>query len=122
MTMVNAASDIQAQAPKKQKISQFRRLLWHVKRTDLGWVTKTALTSLQPGARTKRLEMLKTLPVAPEWSEASCKLKQDGYVDVSSLVDRGLAEAVAGVADGKVSRLGELTAKQTLGHKSFWVS
>jgi hypothetical protein len=122
MTMVNAASDVQAQAPKKQKISQFRRLLWHVNRTDLGWVTKTALTSLQPGARTKRVEMLKTLPVAPEWSEASCKLKQDGYVDVSSLVDRGLAEAVAGVADGKVSRLGELTAKQTLGHKSFWVS
>ena len=62
MTMVNAASTVQA--PKKQKISQFRRLLWHVNRTDLGWVTKTALTGLQLGARAKRIELLKTLPVA----------------------------------------------------------
>jgi len=49
MTMVNAVTA--ASAPKKQKINQFRRLLWHVNRTDLGWVTKTALTSLQLGAR-----------------------------------------------------------------------
>jgi hypothetical protein len=120
MTMVNAASD--AQAPKKQKISQFRRLLWHVNRTDLGWVTKTALTSLQLGARAKRIEMLKSLPSRPDWSEASRKLGEDGYVDVSSLVDRGLAKAVAGVAQAKVSRLDELAGKQQLGHKSFWVS
>ena len=121
MTLVNTAA-ADTQAPKKQKISQFRRLLWHVNRTDLGWVTKTALTSLQPGARAKRLEILKTLPVAPEWSEASRKLNEDGYVDVSSLVDRALAEGVAKVAEGKISRLDELAGKQQLGHKSFWVS
>jgi hypothetical protein len=120
MTMVNAAAA--APAPKKQKISQLRRLLWHVNRTDLGWVTKTALTGLQLGARAKRIELLKTLPAKPEWSEASRKLGEDGYVDVTSLVDRGLAEAVAGVADSKVSRLDELKGKQQLGHKSFWVS
>src|SRR6266496_1653379 len=120
MTMSNAAST--APVAKKQKISQFRRLLWHVNRTDLGWVTKTALTGLQLGARAKRIEMLKTLAVTPEWSEASCILSQDGYVDVSSLVDRGLAEAVANVAQSKVSRLDELAGKQQLGHKSFWVS
>jgi hypothetical protein len=120
MTMVNAAAP--APAAKKQKINQFRRLLWHVNRTDLGWVTKTALTGLQLGARAKRIELLKTLPVRPEWSEASRKLGEEGYVDVSSLVDRALAEAVAGVADSKVSRLEELKGKQQLGHKSFWVS
>jgi hypothetical protein len=120
MTMVNAAST--AQAPKKQKISQFRRLLWHVNRTDLGWVTKTALTSMQLGARAKRIETLNTLPVTPEWSEASRKLSEEGYVDVTSIVDRSLAEAVARVADNKVSRLDELSGKQQLGHKSFWVS
>ncbi|SDR81365.1 hypothetical protein [Bradyrhizobium canariense] len=120
MTMVNAASAVPA--PKKQKISQFRRLLWHVNRTDLGWVTKTALTGMQLGARAKRIEMLNTLPVTPEWSEASRKLSEDGYVDVTSIVDRNLAEAVAGVADNKVSRLDELAGKQQLGHKSFWVS
>jgi hypothetical protein len=120
MTIVDVATN--APVPKKQKISQFRRLLWHVNRTDLGWVTKTALTSLQPGARAKRLAILKTLPVAPPWSEASRKLNEDGYVDVSSLVDRALAVAVAKVAEGKVSRLDELTGKQQLGHKSFWVS
>jgi hypothetical protein len=118
--MVNAASP--AQTPKKLKISQFRRLLWHVNRTHLGWVTKAALTSLQLGARAKRIELLKTLPVEPNWSEASRKLSQDGYVDVSSLIDRGLAEAVANVAQDKVSRLDELAGKQELGHKSFWVS
>ena len=47
MTMSNAAST--APVAKKQKISQFRRLLWHMNRTDLGWVTKTALTGLQLG-------------------------------------------------------------------------
>jgi hypothetical protein len=120
MTMVDAAAT--AQAPKKQKISQFRRLLWHVNRTDLGWVTKTALTSLQLGARAKRIELLNTLPVKPEWSEASRKLGEEGYVDVSSLVDQGLAEAVANVAQSKVNRLDELKGKQQLGHKSFWVS
>ncbi|HEX9213825.1 MAG TPA: hypothetical protein VF901_25195 [Bradyrhizobium sp.] len=120
MTIVNATTD--RPAPKKQKISQFRRLLWHVNRTDLGWVTKAALTTLQPGARARRLELLKQLPTKPEWSEASRKLDKDGYVDVSSLVDRSLAEAVATVADGKVSRLNELSGRQQLGHKSFWVS
>src|ERR1700721_2679392 len=118
MTMVNAA----APAPKKQKINQFRRLLWHVNRTDLGWVTKTALTGLQLGARAKRIELLKTLPVQPEWTKASRQLGEEGYVDVSSLVDQGLAEAVANVAQSKVSRLDELKGKQQLGHKSFWVS
>lgn len=121
MTMVNAATTA-ATAPKKQKISQFRRLLWHVNRTDLGWVTKTALTGMQLSARAKRVEMLNTVPIAPEWSEASRKLRDDGYVDVTSIVDRSLAEAVAAVGDDKVRRLNELKGKQQLGHKSFWVS
>ncbi len=62
------------------------------------------------------------LPTAPAWSEASRKLAEDGYVDVTSIVDRSLAEAVAAVSDDKVSRLNELKGKQQLGHKSFWVS
>jgi hypothetical protein len=120
MTMVNTASA--APTAKKQKISQFRRLLWHVNRTDLGWVTKATLTSLQLAARAKRIEMLNALPAAPEWSAASRQLSDQGYVDVSSIVDRALAEAVLGVSQDKVGRLDELVAKQQLGHKSFWVS
>jgi hypothetical protein len=120
MTTANLAST--AQAPKKYKISQFRRLLWHVNRTDLGWVTKAALTGLQLPARARRAEILKTLPARPEWQEASRKLGRDGYVDVSSLIDRGLAEAVALVGQDKVSRLDELANKQQKDHKSFWVS
>ena len=120
MTITNTASDIPA--PKKQKISQFRRLLWHVNRTDLGWVTKTALTGMQLGARSKRVEILDRLPAAPAWSEASRKLAEDGYVDVTSIVDRNVAEAVAAVSDNKVNRLSELKDKQQFGHKSFWVS
>lgn len=120
MTMTNSAPA--APATRKPRVSQFRRLLWHVNRTDLGWVTKTALTSMQLGARAKRIEMLNTLPVAPEWSEASRKLRDDGYVDVTSIVDRSLAQAVAAVGDDKVRRLAELKGKQQLGHKSFWVS
>jgi hypothetical protein len=120
MTMTNSAPA--APATRKPRISQFRRLLWHVNRTDLGWVTKTALTGMQLGARAKRIEILNTLPVAPEWSEASRKLRDDGYVDVTSIVDRSLAQAVAAVGDDKVRRLAELKGKQQLGHKSFWVS
>jgi hypothetical protein len=120
MTMSNAAS---ATPPaKKLKINQFRRLLWHVNRTDLGWVTKATLTSLQLGARARRIEMLKSLPVAPEWGAASRQLNEQGYVDVSSIVDRGLAEAVLNFSQGKVSRLDELAARQVSDHKSFWVS
>lgn len=120
MTMSDAAAT--APVARKQKISQFRRLLWHMNRTDLGWVTKTALTGLQLGARAKQIELLNTLPVKPEWSEASRKLSEQGHVDVTSIVDRSLAEAVAAVAQNKVDRLGELVGKQVLGHKSFWVS
>jgi hypothetical protein len=119
MTMVNAAA---VPAPKKQKISQLRRLLWHVNRTDLGWVTKTALTGMQLGARAKRVETLNKLPAMPAWSEASRRLAEDGYVDVTSIVDRSLAEAVAAISDDKISRLNQLKNKQQLGHKSFWVS
>src|SRR5262245_29400526 len=106
MTTVDAGAPV-APTPKKQKISQFRRLLWHVNRTDLGWVTKTALTGMQLGARAKRVEILKTLPTAATWAEASRKLAEDGYIDVTSLVDRNLAEAVAAVSDNKVARLNE---------------
>ena len=120
MTMTNTAPA--APAAKKQKINQFRRLLWHVNRTNLGWVTKATLTSLQLGARARRIEMLNSLPTAPEWSAASRQLSEQGYVDVSPIVDRGLAEAVLNVSQDKVSRLDELVAKQQLGHKSFWVS
>lgn len=120
MTMTNTAPA--AQAAKKQKINQFRRLLWHVNRTDLGWVTKATLTSLQLGARARRIEMLNSLPTAPEWSAASRQLSEQGYVDVSPIVDRSLAEAVLNISQDKVSRLDQLVAKQQLGHKSFWVS
>jgi hypothetical protein len=120
MTMANTATA--APAPTKRKINPFSRLLWHVNRTDLGWVTKTALTSLQLGARAKRIALLKTLPVKPEWTEASRKLGEEGYVDVSSLIDQGLAEAIANVAQSKVSRLETLKGKQQESHKSFWVS
>lgn len=120
MTTISTTAD--RPAPKKAKISQFRRLLWHINRTDLGWVLKAALTSLQLPARAKRVALLKHLPTKPEWAEASRKLAADGYVDVSALLDRGLAEAVAAVAESKVNRLNELSGKQELGHKSFWVS
>ena len=120
MTTVNTTAD--RPAPKKAKISQFRRLLWHVNRTDLGWVLKAALTSLQLPARAKRIALLKQLPTKPEWAEASRKLDKDGYCDVSALVDRSLAEAVASFAEGKVSRLNELVGQQKERHKSFWVS
>lgn len=120
MTTINPAAD--QPAPRKPKISQFRRILWHVNRTDLGWVLKAALSALHLPARAKRVALLNQLPTKPEWTEASRKLAEDGYVDVSALVDRNLAEAVAAVADNKVSRLNELSGKQQLGHKSFWVS
>ncbi|MCA1414496.1 hypothetical protein I6F30_25580 [Bradyrhizobium sp. NBAIM20] len=120
MTAIDTTTD--RPAPSKPKVSQFRRLLWHVNRTDLGWAIKAALTTLQLPARAKRIELLNRLPSKPEWSEASRKLAADGYVDVSELVDRSLAEAVAAVGEAKVSRLNELTGKQQLGHKSFWVS
>lgn len=118
MTSIDAG----VKTPKRQKINQFRRVLWHFNRTDLGWVTKAVLTSLQPGARARRVALLDQLPSTAEWSEASQKLDRDGYVDVSALMDRGLAKAVADVADDKVARLKELSGKQQLGHKSFWVS
>jgi hypothetical protein len=118
MTSIDAG----VQAPRKPKISQFRRLLWHVYRTDLGWVTKTAIAGMQPGARARRRAVLDQLPSSPEWSAASRQLAHDGYVDVSSLVDRALAQAVLEVGASKVSRLNELSSKQQLGHKSFWVS
>jgi hypothetical protein len=118
--MSNTASA--APTAKKLKINQFRRLLWHVNRTDLGWVTKATLTSLQLGARARRIEMLNSLPLAPEWSAASRQLGEQGYVDVSSIVDRSLAEAVLNVSQDKVSRLDELVGKQVSDHKSFWVS
>ena len=116
------AIDAGAKTPKRAKISQFRRLLWHVNRTDLGWAVKAALTALQLPARAKRVALLKQLPTRPEWAEASRKLAEDGYVDVSGLVDRTLAEAVASFADAKVNRLNELVGEQKEGHKSFWVS
>lgn len=120
MTTVDTTAD--RPVPKKAKISQFRRLLWHVNRTDLGWVLKAALTALQLPARAKRVALLKQLPTKPEWVEASRKLKADGYVDVSAIVDRSLAEAVASFAEGKVNRLQELVGQQRERHKSFWVS
>lgn len=116
------AIDAVAKTPKRAKISQFRRLLWHVNRTDLGWAVKAALTALQLPARAKRVALLKQLPTRPEWAEASRKLAEDGYVDVSGLVDRSLAEAVASFADAKVNRLNELVGQQKERHKSFWVS
>lgn len=116
------AVDADLKVPRKAKINQARRLLWHVNRTDLGWAIKAALTGLQLRARAKRVALLRQLPTAPEWAAASRKLTEDGYCDVSSLIDRSLAEGVASFADAKVERLNELVGRQREGHKSFWVS
>jgi hypothetical protein len=49
-------------------------------------------------------------------------LDKFGFVDVTDIVSRPLAEAVGAHADAKVARVNDLIAKQQLGHKSFWVS
>lgn len=106
---------------KKPQISQFRRILWHVNRTDLGWITKAVMSSLD-SERASRRALLATLPTDPRWSQASEQLDEQGYADVTNLVSRQLAEAVAAVSDDKAARAEELVAKQKLGHKGFWVS
>lgn len=110
-----------ATTTKKPKISTFRRLLWHANRTDLGWALKLALSVADRG-RPERRRLLASLPSHPDWSAGSRAIAHDGYVDVTSIVDRDLAEACLAHANEKVSRWETLRSSQKLGHKSFWIS
>ena len=109
-------------AAPKQKISNFRRALWHVNRTDLGWVTKAVMGVLNNEDAAQRRKLLDALPTDPRWAQATRELRSDGYTDVSGIVSRSLAEAVAAVADEKLARAADLANAQKLGHKAFWVS
>src|SRR5579885_1933649 len=109
-------------AAKAQRISTFRRLLWHVNRTDLGWIVKGILTALHYPEILRRRKLMRQLPQSPVLAAKSSQLSALGYVDVTDVASRSLAEAVAAHAEAKVARADELAARQTLGHKKFWVS
>ena len=96
--------------------------MWHANRTDLGWVTKGVLSTMQAGKRAERRKLLANLPITPEIRERAAAMRREGYADVTDLMAGPLIEAVAATADAKLARLDELAAKQQLGHKSFWVS
>jgi hypothetical protein len=55
-------------------------------------------------------------------SAKAAQLKKLGFVDVTDVVSRELAQAVAAHANAKVARADELAGAQKLGHKTFWLS
>lgn len=120
--MMARAMTVGHTAAKKQKISTFRRLLWHVNRTDLGWVIKSVLTAMKSRTLAERRQLARFLPERPDLAALALQLQEYGYVEVTGVVWRTLAEGVAAVAEEKVTRADALEQVQKLGHKSFWVS
>lgn len=119
--MTNSAIETKP-AAKKPRISQFRRALWHINRTDLGWLVKGGLSLLNLGKLRQRRALISRLPKSAALSQASQSLEQQGFLDVSDIVSRALAEAVATHAEAKLAKADALSGQQELGHKSFWVS
>lgn len=119
--MTNSAVEGKLPA-KKPKVSQFRRALWHINRTDLGWLVKGGLSLLNMDTLRHRRAQVAQLPQSPALAQASQTLEQQGYLDVSDLVSRALAEQVAKHAEDKLAKADALSGQQELGHKSFWVS
>jgi len=112
-----------ATAPRvRPNISTFRRALWHVNRTDLGWVVKGVLSALNSTTLAARRRQAETLPTSPALAAAAVHLREFGFADVTAVMSRALAEAVARHAGEKIARAEALVAKQQLGHKAFWVS
>jgi hypothetical protein len=107
---------------KRRTVSTFRRVLWHVNRTDLGWVVKGALKTVRYRALSKRRQFADKLPRSSALTVKAAHLKEMGHVDVSDIVSLELARAAAAHAQAKVARADDLAAKQQLGHKSFWLS
>jgi hypothetical protein len=112
----------QAPPVKKQKISQFRRVLWHVNRTDLGWVVKGALKTFNYRDVAARRRYVAQLPAGPLLAAKSAHLKELGFVDLTDVLSRALAEEVRAHSEAKVARAEQLAGKQEQGHKSFWLS
>lgn len=119
---MTVAQSVAAPRPQKSNISTFRRILWHVNRTDLGWIVKGALKTAHFREVATRNRLLRQLPTSPVLAEKTAELRKLGFVDVSDIVSRELGEQVAAHTDRKVSRIDQLQEKQQLGHKSFWVS
>jgi hypothetical protein len=120
MSLAEAATP--APVKKKPNVSTFRRLLWHVNRTDLGWVVKGALRTVNFRDLATRRSFVKELPSSTILSSKAAQLSDLGFVEVTDAVSRDLAQAVATHSHAKVARADELAASQQLGHKSFWVS
>ncbi len=120
--MTDATATTMPVAAKAQKISTFRRALWHVNRTDLGWIVKGALTALHYPEVLRRRKLMAELPENDFLASKTKQLDTFGYVDVTDVASRTLAESVAAHAEAKVVRTDELASRQTLGHKRFWVS
>lgn len=109
-------------AAKRSPQSTFRRILWHINRTDLGWVVKGALKIARHREVVARNRYLALLPSNQLLATKAAQLRNLGFVDVTEIVSRELAESVAVHVEAKVARTDELAGKQQLGHKSFWVS
>ena len=99
----------------------FFRVLWHVNRSPLGKGIQAGLSLLSTRELDRRRRAAAGLALDAELREKADFLNKNGFVSLDGLMDPALQRSLLEDASAKVSRAGEISRKQTLTHKNFWV-
>lgn len=105
---------------KKVKISQWRRLLWHINRSPLKLVVKQGLRLRYSAAVKERRALVAQLPIDSRLDALARNLGRDGYVIMNDVIDPQILAALSAAGETKLARADEAARHQVSEHKDFW--
>ena len=98
-----------------------QRLSWHLNRTPAAHVLKAAHRTWRHAEISQRRSAMNELASDAAASAKARQLALEGYVDLSDLLPSEPLRELVDAGGAKAARAVELTQRQALTHKSFWV-
>lgn len=98
-----------------------RRILWHVNRTPLAHLVKMAVSAAHAPSVAERRRLARNLGVSAVAQEKAERLRRDGYVMLTDIVEESLLAAFDSASSEKLAHVDSIAEHQESAHKQFWL-
>lgn len=106
---------------KRQSISTWRRILWHLNRSPAAPIFKAVRRMLMRDQILRRRRLAETLVVSPLQVDLSQQLNLQGFAVVTDAIDPQSLQALSEATSALQTRASQRPVKQESDHKDFWV-
>lgn len=105
---------------KQAILGQRNRILWHINRSPLSALIKQTLRWKHADAILARKRLAATLSADARIDALAASLNQNGFVDVTAILDGGALQSLSRNGELKLVRAAEAALKQGGNSKTFW--